>query len=125
MKLEYLQDGFMGKPIIRLYEFTETEAALLLANVAELAQGIKISIALSELDFITPVGDCELIFILADDDQGIADTGGLFMCMLTQETWKQVARLIDPYTESIDAKKYQCLNETGDVSLMLTSSGSL
>ncbi|NIP37737.1 MAG: hypothetical protein GWO07_01570 [Candidatus Dadabacteria bacterium] len=124
MKLEYIADGSIDCPLIRLYEFTETEAALLLANVSELAQGTKLSISLSELSYITPVDSCELIFILGEDDQGIADSDGLFMCVLTQESWKKVAGLIEPFCSSVETKAYKCLDETGEVSLMLSPSGS-
>lgn len=71
MKLEYIADGSPYCPLIRLYEFTDIETAGLRTKVAELAQGSSISIALHDLNFVTPIGNCELILIVADDGQGI------------------------------------------------------
>lgn len=119
-----MPDGSMGNPLIRLYEFTDTEASLLLANVSELAQGSKISITLNDLDFITPMNDCTLLFILGDEDQGISDSEGLYMCVLTQQGWKRVAQLIDPFTDPDNTKKSQCLDETGEVGFLLSPSGN-
>ncbi len=126
MKLEYLPDGSIDCPLLRLYEFTETETAELRAKVAELAQGSSISIALHDLNFVTPIGDCELILIVADDDQGIlaSDSDSLFMCMLSQETWEQIAGLIESFSKSGGLSGYQWLDETSDISLLLSPDGT-
>ena len=125
MKLEYLPDGSLDCPLIRLYEFTETEAANLLAKIAELAQGSKISVALHDLSFITPIDNCELILITADNDQGIlpSDDANLFMCMLNTESWKQIVGLIDPFCSPAGSKGFKWLDETSDISLLLSPSG--
>ena len=126
MKLEYIADGSPYCPLIRLYEFTDIEASGLRTKVAELAQGSSISIALHDLNFVTPIGDCELILIVADDDQGIlaSDSDSLFMCMLSQETWEQIAGLIESFSKSGGLSGYQWLDETSDISLLLSPDGS-
>lgn len=88
-----------------------------------LVSGTKISIALHNLGFINPVGGCELTLIVPDFGEGIADSQDIFMCALDTESWSQVAESIKPFCSSINANKYQWLNETGDVSLILTPSG--
>ncbi len=126
MKLEYIADGSPYCPLIRLYEFTDIETSGLRTKVAELAQGSSISIALHDLNFVTPIGDCELILIVADDDQGIlaSDSDSLFMCMLSQETWEQIAGLIESFSKSGGLSGYQWLDETSDISLSLSPTGS-
>lgn len=126
MKLEYIADGSPYCPLIRLYEFTDIETAGLRTKVAELAQGSSISIALHDLNFVTPIGDCELVLIVADDDQGIlaSDSDSLFMCMLSQETWEQIAGLIESFCKSGGLSGYQWLDETSDISLLLSPDGS-
>ena len=126
MKLEYIADGSPYCPLIRLYEFTDIETSGLRTKVAELAQGSSISIALHDLNFVTPIGDCELILIVADDDQGIlaSDSDSLFMCMLSQETWEQIAGLIESFCKSGGLSGYQWLDETSDISLLLSPDGS-
>ena len=126
MKLEYIADGSPYCPLIRLYEFTDIETSGLRTKVAELAQGSSISIALHDLNFVTPIGDCELILIVADDDQGIlaSDSDSLFMCMLSQETWEQIAGLIESFSKSGGLSGYQRLDETSDISLLLSTTGS-
>lgn len=126
MKLEYIADGSPYCPLIRLYEFTDIETSGLRTKVAELAQGSSISIALHDLNFVTPIGGCELILIVADDDQGIlaSDSDSLFMCMLSQETWEQIAGLIESFCKSGGLSGYQWLDETSDISLLLSPDGS-
>lgn len=126
MKLEYIADGSPYCPLIRLYEFTDIETSGLKTKVAELAQGSSISIALHDLNFVTPIGDCELILIVADDDQGIlaSDSDSLFMCMLSQETWEQIAGLIESFCKSGGLSGYQWLDETSDISLLLSPDGT-
>jgi len=127
MKLEYIADGSPYCSLIRLYEFTDIEASGLRTKVAELAQGSSISIALHDLNFVTPIGDCELILIVADDDQGIlaSDSDSLFMCMLSQETWEQIAGLIESFSKSGGLSGgYQWLDETSDISLLLSPDGT-
>jgi hypothetical protein len=126
MKLEYIADGSPYCPLIRLYEFTDIETSGLRTKIAELAQGSSISIALHDLNFVTPIGDCELILIVADDDQGIlaSDSDSLFMCMLSQETWEQIAGLIESFCKSGGLSGYQWLDETSDISLLLSPDGT-
>ena len=126
MKLEYIADGSPYCPLIRLYEFTDIETPGLRTKIAELAQGSSISIALHDLNFVTPIGDCELILIVADDDQGIlaSDSDSLFMCMLSQETWEQIAGLIESFSKSGGLSGYQWLDETSDISLLLSPNGT-
>lgn len=126
MKLEYIADGSPYCPLIRLYEFADIETAGLRTKVAELAQGSSISIALHDLNFVTPIDDCELVLIVADDDQGIlaSDSDSLFMCMLSQKTWEQIAGLIESFSKSGGLSGYQWLDETSDISLLLSPDGS-
>jgi len=126
MKLEHIADGSPYCPLIHLYEFTDIETAGLRTKVAELAQGSSISIALHDLNFVTPIGDCELVLIVADDDQGIlaSDSDSLFMCMLSQKTWEQIAGLIESFSKSGGLSGYQWLDETSDISLLLSPDGS-
>ena len=102
MKLEYLPDGSIDCPLLRLYEFETREVSELRTKVAELAHGSSISVALHDLNFITPIDECQLVFIVGNDDMGIlsSDSASLFMCVLSQETWEQIAGLIETFRKS-------------------------
>jgi hypothetical protein len=63
-------------------------------------------------------------------DRGVAGVNGSnFECILTDEKWRELADLVFPFAddEAMSAEpgsKHQWLDETGDVSLLLSPSGT-
>ncbi len=114
-------------PLIRLYRFTENEARDLRSRVDELARGRRISVALHELDFITPVFGCELVLIVADEDRGIlaSKTSDVYSCVLTKERWEVISVLISPYCVPRRSNDHKWLDRTSDISLLLAPTSKI
>lgn len=124
VKLEYLADGAIDTPLIRLYEFTPSEIMRLLEIVTSLAEGAVQSVHLHNGPNIEPIGGCELIFQSGTRDIGIRQsTPPKFECILTPETWEVMGELIASFNH-LNSGNYQWLFEKrGTVSLLLSGSG--
>ena len=121
--MEYLDAGSPDCPLIRLYEFSRAEARLLHDLVNRLATGSVETVQLHNESFIEAVGGCHLELGLGRRDLGIAPRDlGNFECVLTAEAWHDVAFLIRPFCES-DVRGFQWLNETSEISLLLSHDG--
>ncbi len=125
MKLDYLPDGSLDCPLIRLYDFGTSEAVKLYVYFYNLANGSSIKLALHQLDFIESIDDCRLDFVVAGRDRGIikTDIANQFICVLDQESWKSVEDLIEPFCRDARSGYYQWLDETSDISLLFSPSG--
>ena len=66
MKLEFLPDGSLNCPLIRLYEFDRPQAGQLREIVNRFATGSNQTIALHEEKWVAPLGGCKLDLCLAD-----------------------------------------------------------
>ncbi len=92
MQLEYLPNGSPDCLLIRLYDFTPTEAAALCAAVENLASGRAERIEVHKLPGVIPIGGCELVFLMMDWDQGLIHLGpAAFECGFTASTWDNIA----------------------------------
>jgi hypothetical protein len=125
MKLEHLPDGSPDCPLIRLYDFDPSEASTLRTSVAHLGSGSSDSVAVHDLPFVTSVDGCQLVLVVAGRDQGVvkAGTPSQFVCVLTRASWKSVVELMEPFCGPEDSKGYQWLDETSDISLLLSPDG--
>lgn len=127
MRMEYLPAGSPDCPLIRLYAFSADEAAWLSDLCAALASGETHTIALHEQPQIEPVAAMQLMLTRGDRDQGIQKTAdpAAFQLVLTDEGWLDVAGRIAPFTHADErgGESFQWLDETGEVSLLLSPSG--
>jgi hypothetical protein len=103
VKLEYLADGSLDCPLLRLFHFTPQEAAELHSAIAALSSGSATRIEVHRLPFIEPIGGCRLVLTLVDRDcdQAVRRGGEPddFECGLTAVTWSDVAGLVEPFAE--------------------------
>jgi hypothetical protein len=124
MKLDYLIDGSPDCPLIRLYDFTPSEARQFLTAVTGLASGAEKRVEVHRLPFVEAIKGCRLVLILRQWDQAII-RGGVpteFECGFTAGTWDNIAGLIEPFAES--AGGFQWLaGGPGEASLLLSESG--
>ena len=127
MKLEFLAHESPYCPLIRLYRFDEREAKDLRAKVAELARGMSMSVAVHNLEFITPVFGCELVLIVGEKDRGVVETHNsrLYTCILTKETWNTVSGLFDQYCMPRATRDSVWLDQTSHISLLLAPTSKL
>ena len=109
MKLEYLPDGSPDCPLIRLYNFSVSEATALRAKVAGLGEGSSDSVAVHELPFVMAIDDCQLDLVAVDRDQDVvtADSARRFACVLTQASWEGIVGLMGPFCRPEGSNGYQ------------------
>lgn len=125
MKLEYLPLGSDDCPLLRIYDFDSAGACRLKTIFSKLAAGSSEPIALHKLPDVDRIDGCELTVCVVQKDEGVisAPKPPLFECRLTQETWKQVAELTEPFCEDAQPRTHQWLDETSKISLLLSPDG--
>ena len=123
MRLEYLAEGVLVCPLIRLTHFSAAEASSLASAIASLAAGEADRVAVHEIPGVVAVGRSELVFRCRAWDQAVVRVGpSSFECGWTSGTWDNVAGLVEPFTSG--AGGYQWLaGAPGEVSLLLSASG--
>ncbi len=123
MKLEFLSTGSADCPLVRLYAFGPDEAETLRGAITLLVTGAKDCVAVHELSCVEAVGDCELRLRLGSRDRGLVRVAlaASFDCVLTPESWKNVAGLIEPFV--LSSGGYQWLSTSGDANWLISSDG--
>jgi hypothetical protein len=126
MRLEYLPNGSPDCPLIRLYDFDAMEATRLLHLVISLSDDSVGRIILDEQQEVTSVDGRKLTLVTNRSDHGVVRTrpSNQFECILTRTSWTHIAGLIEPFCGPGVANGFQWLDETSDISLLLSPSGS-
>jgi hypothetical protein len=123
MRLEYLPDGSPDCPLIRLFDFTPAEVAILRAALVDLAFGQVERVAVHELPGVVPVGRCELVLLRRFWDQAVVRVGpSAFECGFTASTWDNVAGMVEPFVASPRGRRWLA-GIPGEASLLLSHSG--
>jgi hypothetical protein len=121
MKLEYLADGSLDCPLIRMYDFTPFEATQIKQKFESLASGQIERIDLHNLPEISTVGGLKFSLRVLAFDQGIVCTdSNSFECGFTRETWDNKAFLIEPFEKDIHG--FQWL-EGGEIKWLISPTG--
>ncbi|MGO9097170.1 MAG: hypothetical protein ACLQGV_18350 [Bryobacteraceae bacterium] len=124
MKLEFLDNGSLDCPLVRLYAFDSTEAVRLREVFRSLSDGACESFDLHNDPSVEAIDGCQLILQLRQKDLGIIRRGrSTFNCAFSAETWRNIAALVEPFCESATHGHYQWLTEKGDASLLLSPDG--
>lgn len=121
MQAEFLPDGAPDCPILRLFGFQAAEIARLQALCLNLANG---SARQAEVP-AELVNGCRLTLSVGHMSQGVvrSDQHGLFECILTSERWEEAATMLAPFCRSKDKSCFQWLDETSEISLLVSQSG--
>lgn len=128
MKMEYLPDGSVDCPLVRLYEFDQQQAVWLRAVFMSLASSTNKDVSLHDESLVEAVDGCELVLRLGAKSIGVWRKKRLWgkgihlECTLTSGGWENVASLMEPFCEG-DLNGYQWLDENGPVSLLLSPGG--
>ena len=123
MKLEYLPDGSPDCPLIRLYEFNQSEARQLRQLVKSLVTGDRQDVALENEVWVEPVGECCLSLRRGNRNQGVQQARApKFECVLSPDGWSNVEGLLEPFCES-NASGFQWLTHDGRIALLISQSG--
>jgi hypothetical protein len=106
VKLEFLPDGSPDCPLVRLYEFDQSEARQLRQLVKSLASGLRQDVALQNEVWVEPVKGCCLSLRQGTRDQGIGHSGTLqFECVLSPHGWSNVEGLLEPVLPQLELEK--------------------
>lgn len=121
MQAEFLRDGAPDCPILRLFGFQAAEVSRLQALCFSLANG---SARQAEVP-AEPVNGCRLTLSVGRMSQGVvrSDQHGLFECILTSARWEEAAAMLAPFCQCEDKGRFQWLDETSEISLLLSQSG--
>ncbi|HTZ72715.1 MAG TPA: hypothetical protein VMB47_02245 [Candidatus Aquilonibacter sp.] len=123
MKLEYLADGSPECPLIRLYDFNQSEVQQLKHFVKLLVNGERQHVALQNEVWVNPVADCSLILRRGTRNEGVRLIRGLeFECVMNSNGWNNVEGLLEPFCEG-SASGFQWLSDGGRVALLISQSG--
>jgi hypothetical protein len=121
MKLEFLPDGSLDCPLIRLFQFTSVEASRLHIAVARLATGTGGRVEVHTIDGVESIDNCQLTLTAGAKDQGVVRRSSAlnFECGFTPATWHNVAGLIEPFVHG--ASGYQWLANWPSAAALLIS----
>jgi len=124
VKLEYLPHGSKNRPLLRLYNFSPTEAMQLQQATVGLAAGAINEIVVSEMSGVGGIAGRRLVLKAGKRDVGIKHlSANSFECVLTRDTWDNVSGLIEAFCEPIQSG-HQWLVSVGDVNVLLSKDGS-
>jgi hypothetical protein len=123
VKLEYIADDAIDAPLIRLYDFDSNGAVELHRLVSDLSAGRRDHVTLHSAHGFEPVRGCRLVLHVGTRDEGVVPLDDGFVCTLTPSTWRNVADLIQPFCERADRNTFQYLDDTSDITLLLSVDG--
>ena len=123
MKIEYLSEGSLDCPLIRIFDFSTEEAKALIGVVRNLGNAPNGTVAVHELPQVESVRNITLVFKTGEHNHGCNGAPPDFECELTQTGWSNVEGLLEPFAASPSSGRYQWLDESGDVALLISPQG--
>jgi hypothetical protein len=123
MKLEFIPDGDVDTPLIRIYDFDQAAVSRLHQAIEALEVGTSDQVFLHELPSMECVGDCRLTLKVGEHDVGVRRDGSQFVCTLTRTGWADVASRVAWFQG--ESAGGDCWNELveGDITLILSRFG--
>jgi len=124
VKLEFLPDGSLDCPLIRLCQYTPVEAGKLYAVVVALASGMADRVDVHALDGVQSIGNCQLQLTALSWDQAVVQEPrrAEFVRGLTRPVWENVAGLIEPFMRGASGCQWLA-RQPGHASLLLSVDG--
>jgi hypothetical protein len=123
MKVEYLADGLNECPLIRLYEYNQSEVRRLREIGRALASGAPQSRPLHSEPWVLPIDGCRLTLRPGSRSIGVRNVAPLtFECVLSPTGWSNFEGLLDPFCDS-DTNGFQWLTHDGKISLLISQNG--
>lgn len=115
MRTMLFNEGAPDCPLVAIADFEPAEVVSLRSEVVRLATG--------ETKSVLVGGEVELTLQAGERNIGILQSNVPHLtCVLRPSTWRQVADLLEPFTEP-DQRGYQWLDETGQVKLLISRTG--
>jgi len=123
--VEFLKDGPPDCPLIRIYGNEPFSAAKLASAFRQLADGKTPEIAIHEIPGFQSIEGCLLFARLNHENFGVRPINDeAFECMLRAETWERLRELVEPFTAPLTGTRFQWLDETSNISLLISNSDS-
>ena len=124
MKIKYLGETTNGK-VIHLFDFSNDEVMEIKTLIDEMAEGKINRIAMHEHALVNARDNDHLTLRLGHENQGILynNQNKEFTCALTKVGYENMSELILSFAEhSLEMEGFEWLDETGDVSLLISPS---
>ncbi len=124
MQIEYFADDCTDCPLILIYGDDPTGALNLRLVVERLALGLTNDVAIHEIPGYSSVDGCQFFVKTGPSDAGVCQVEGLiFECTLRKDTWMDMVGLLEPFADyqARDIHRHQYLNETGKISLLIST----
>lgn len=123
MKVDFLADGCLECPLIRIFEFQAGEAEALRMACQELADGKRTEFALHEQSWVEAINGCAFIWKADAKDVGVRlpQPGEPFVLIFSDEGWREVHDKLLPFAQS--RYWFNWLTNEGDVRVLVSSDG--
>ena len=122
MNIEYIDNGSKDCPLIRLYGDDPDSIQLFIKNIVLLLSGKIKSKKINDLKGFNGINQCQVDMQLAPTSKGIIHIkGNNFKCLLSKDDWETVIGLLEPFSKKSKNGKYQWLNETSNISLLVST----
>lgn len=123
MRLDAIQHGPDESPVVRLFQFDFQEVEKLFHGLNILASREGEKLEVHGIAGVKAVGGTQLLLRSGSKDKGMVTTLGdaSFECVLTPESWDNVAGLVEPFLKEI--RGFQWLVELGQGKLLLSFDG--
>ena len=118
MRLSFFPDGSQDCPLLLISHASAEELEALRKAAGDLGSGARDHAVVS----VGPDSEVTLVFRAADRDVGILLTPPSFECRLRRVRWENIEGLIEPFLPT--SSGYQWLVDRGEVSLILSPSGT-
>jgi hypothetical protein len=122
MQIDYLKEGNEDCPLLRLSNGNHEDYVKLVKNISDLIENRRKSILVNDVEGIATQG-LTLEFVLGKENLGIIEFDPKhFKCILNNEKWHKVRALLQGFIEN-SKNQYQWLDETSNISLLVTDDG--
>lgn len=128
MKIEMIKEGSSDCPLIRIYHFSIDEILEFMADINDLIKR-KISVLdISNLRGVDAINDLRLSFELYKEDKGLVSIGkNAYKLILTEDSFISMTEKLEGFCRENESERndavYQWLDETSEISLLLSPSG--
>lgn len=129
--IEYIPEGSLDFPLIRLFEFNADDAAKLQAACDALAAGETAEVKLEAMPWVRPIGGRRLWPRACAKNRGVRTTSPdgrapkfasqPFVMEYNREGWSEVAEKLGPFLAGSEG--FQWLTNEGDVNVLISQDG--
>jgi len=120
MKIEYLHEGSPDCPLIRIFDFTTSEVLLLKEHIHDLSCDSAHTFAIHDMPGVNAIGALRFTFTVGNRDVGVKGRMPDFRCEFTPSRWGEIEELINPFVVSPSMGCFQWLDDSGEVTLLLS-----